>query len=232
MQIQIRKKNTNGSGIKKREAFFDATFHAAHSTLRANAGFTLVEVMVATAIFVVVMVMGIGAVLNTNASHKETQSLHTIIDNLNFVMEDMSRNLRLGESYHCQYLTGTITDPADCPLSAGVLSIAFEKQGGDTANAGDQVVYNIHIRNAQDVFLEKSTDSGATFYPITPDNPDTGSIKIDPIRSGFVVVGSNPTDHKQPLVIIRLAGTIDIHGATTPFNLETSVSQRAIDGGL
>jgi len=51
MQIQIRKKNTNGSGIKKRKAFFDATFHVARSMLPGNKGFTFVELIVVIAIF-------------------------------------------------------------------------------------------------------------------------------------------------------------------------------------
>ncbi len=191
--------------------------------------------MVSVAIFVIIMVMGVEAVLNTNLSHKETQNLRTIIDNLNFVMEDMSRNLRLGNSYHCQYsdLTHPIDQGQDCDTSGGnAFSIAFEKQGGNPADPADQVVYQINTSLTQ-LSVEKSTASGApnTFIPITPQESDN-SIKIDGSRSGFIVIGAEPTDKSQPLVIIRLAGTISIKGIATPFDLETSISQRAIDSGI
>jgi len=131
----------------------------------SKAGFTLIEVMVSVAIFVILMVMGIEAVLNANLSHQETQGLRTIIDNLNFVMEDMSRNIRLGNSYHCEWSVGAIDQPQDCDLSMGALSIAFEKYGGNPADPADQVVYRINSGNFS---IEKSIDSGATFIPITP----------------------------------------------------------------
>ncbi len=201
---------------------------------QSNKGFTLVEVMIATAIFVVIMVMGIGAVLAANSSHKETQSLHTIVDNLSFAMEDMSRNLRLGYSYHCQYesLPVPIEEPLDCALGEGALSLAFEKQGGDSENPLDQVVYRINSSDIKNVYIDKSTDSGNTFYPITPNILGDASMEIDPIHSGFVVLGADPEDKIQPMVAIRLKGSISIRGTVTPFNLETVVSQRAIDSGI
>ncbi len=195
-------------------------------------GFTLIEVMVSTAIFVVIMVMGIGAVLNANASHKETQGLRTIIDNLNFVMEDMARNLRLGTSYHCPFDPNSAQSLAletaqDCNYDS--LSIAFEKQDGLSGNGADQSIYRINtINGPSTAFVEKSTDGGLSFYPITPE-VSGASVKIDALRSGFFVIGTVTAQNRQPLVIIRLAGTISVRNVDTPFNLQTTVSERAIE---
>jgi hypothetical protein len=54
-------------------------------------------------------------------------------------------------------------------------------------------------------------------------------VKINPI-SGFSVFGAEPfPDKEQPLVKIRLVGTITYQNVITPFSLQTSVSQRASD---
>lgn len=65
-------------------------------------GFTLIEMMIAVALFTIVMVIGIGAVLNANLLHKKTQSVRAVIDNLGFVMEDIARNVRLGYDFTCE----------------------------------------------------------------------------------------------------------------------------------
>lgn len=126
-------------------------------------GFTLLEAMVAIAIFTIVMVIGISALLNVNNTNKKSQNLRTIMDNLNFTMEDMSRNFKLGSYYHCV----TPNDPTfamnqpndflvveqDCLTTGhtGTLIASLEPMLGipsdpgypgiGAANAQDQVVY-------------------------------------------------------------------------------------------
>jgi len=165
------------------------------------------------------------------------------MDNLNFVMEDMARNLRLGSNYHC-FVEDQPGDPAeenptDCDAQSypnGSLLLAFAGYL-DQPGIGDQIVYAIGINynfptSPQPYAIYKSTQGGVlgTFAPLTPDE-----VAIDPLRSGFTVVGSpnpvnGPDDGAEPRVIIRLAGTVK-SGANiqTPFNLQTSVSQRLLD---
>jgi len=66
---------------------------------KQNRGFTIIEMMIAIAIFLIVVTIGIGALLNTNLIHQKTQDMRSILDNLSFVMEDMSRNIRTGSEY-------------------------------------------------------------------------------------------------------------------------------------
>lgn len=183
-------------------------------------GFTLIEVMIAVALFTIIMTIGIGAVLNSNTNHKKTETVRAVMDNLSFVMEDMSRNLRLGSAYHCGDLTVNIEEPLDCQLAP---TIAFEGMTGVTGNASDQIVYGI----TSDGHAIKSTDSGATSKNLTP-----SEVSIDPLRSGFSVVGSSTYvsgDRTQPRVIIRLAGTVTYRDLSSDFDIQTTVSQRLID---
>jgi hypothetical protein len=119
----------------------------------------------------------------------------------------------------------------DCLYSGGGgLQLAFESQDGDASTADDQFVYAIFHSDPGDSSspfrLYKSTDSGQTYFPITP-----AEIEIDGGASGFAVEGASDinTDTIQPRVIIRISGKIVFKNIETPFNIETTVSQRLID---
>ncbi len=185
---------------------------------RGNGGYTLIETMIAVSLFLVIMMFGMGSLLGSSILHKKAQNMRAIMDNLSFIMEDISRNLRTGYIYHC-IDDGNLTNinPRDCAASLGA-GISFK------SSYGNQMVYAVF----PDGTLQKSTNGGiaGSFIILTP--PE---IKIDP-SSGFIVKGALPPpgDTNQPLVIIRLSGTITSeNNVVTPFSLETSVSQRLPD---
>jgi prepilin-type N-terminal cleavage/methylation domain-containing protein len=62
-------------------------------------GFTLIEIIVSVSIFVVVMLIAVGAVLNAVDANRKAQSLNVIINNLNLTFESMVRDLRTGKNY-------------------------------------------------------------------------------------------------------------------------------------
>ena len=212
----------------------------------AQRGFTLIEIMISIAIFTIVMTVGVSAVLNANAIHKVNQSQRALMDNLNFIVEDMSRNIRLGANYYCLDTGGSyevaVTQTADPVLGApahdctgtGASAIAFEPMEGVRADMNDQVVYAIASsiggptcddQNPCKIF--KSIDGGHSFANVTPTE-----VVIDPARSGFSVYGtltSADGDTTQPAVVIRLAGSIQYKTVVTPFDVETTVTERATD---
>ena len=98
----------------------------------SRSGFTLVEMIVAIAVFSVIMTISVGTLLAMVDANRKAQSLKSVIDNLNFAVENMSRNMRVGTLYHCETtgsVTGAISAPQDC-ASGGVL-FAFEGHDGD-----------------------------------------------------------------------------------------------------
>jgi prepilin-type N-terminal cleavage/methylation domain-containing protein len=185
-------------------------------------GFTLIEVMIAITLFILVMMIGTGAVLQANTVHKKTQAVRSVADNLNFVMEDMARNLRLGRNYHCfisgdPYVQPVPQAPRDCASSSSAISFI------PVAGANNDVVYRLDPAT-NFATIQKSKDGGASFTTLSP-----AEVVIDPARSGFTVIGSDPADQLEPRVIIRLAGTVNYKNLPTTFNLETTVSQRLLD---
>jgi prepilin-type N-terminal cleavage/methylation domain-containing protein len=69
--------------------------------LRISSAFTLVEMIVSIAIFSIVAVVALGALTKVVASNRKAQSLQSSITNLNFMMDSISRELRLGTYYTC-----------------------------------------------------------------------------------------------------------------------------------
>jgi prepilin-type N-terminal cleavage/methylation domain-containing protein len=69
-------------------------------------GFTLVEMIISLAIFTVVAVVAIGALLKITDANRKSITLKTTINNLNFALESMSREMRVGSDYSCNGCNG------------------------------------------------------------------------------------------------------------------------------
>jgi prepilin-type N-terminal cleavage/methylation domain-containing protein len=209
------------------------------SKIENQKGFTLVEVMIAVGLFVVVMVYGIGSVLSTNTAHKKSQSQRAINDNLSFVIEDMSRNIRLGSNYRCPIglgsinptgyeFTANITDATaqDCEFGDESLTLSFDPMNAnfdDPADTTDQMGYVINGNAIYKASASTYDGSAHTFIRITP--PE---VIIDQFKSGFTVIGTETTG-TQPRVIVRLSGTVNYKNIVTPFDIQTTLSQRLLE---
>ncbi|MBI3888491.1 hypothetical protein HY311_01725 [Candidatus Nomurabacteria bacterium] len=185
--------------------------------IKKESGYTILETMIAISLFIVIVMAGMGALLNANLLSKKSQSMRSIMDNLSYVVEDMGRNLRTGYAYHC-IADGnlTLTTPLSCASGGG---ISFK------SSLGGQWVYYIGTYAGKPGIF-KSVDGGVTFVQMNPDEVTLSAV------SGFSVLGAEPPagDTQQPFVTIKLVGTITLNATTTTtFSLQTSVSQRVID---
>jgi prepilin-type N-terminal cleavage/methylation domain-containing protein len=195
---------------------------------RRSAGFTIIEVMIAMAIFTVIVTIGIGSVLNAISQHHITADTRTVMDSMNFVMEDMARNIRLGTNVHC--VTGAIDEgvfetpgdpaspiiPQSCP--GGSSQIVF------TDLAGRHLLYLLGYPGTPFEKKIAKSSNDAPLQSITP--PE---VVMDFTHSGFTVRGAEADDHGQTSVIIRLAGTITYKDYTSKFAIQTTVSLRSLD---
>jgi len=196
--------------------------------IKKESGYTIIETMIAVSLFIIIIMLGMGALLNANLLHNKSKNMRSIMDNLSFIMEDMSKNLRTGYNYHCTTnddINDSFTNLSTPQGGENCGGIAFEYQYGDPDNDSDQWVYKIESQNGGKTFyIRKSVDSGITWVRLTPDEID-----IDPISS-FSILGAEPLpDSDQPFVTIKLKGSIFYKDIESPFSLQTSVSQRMID---
>ena len=172
-------------------------------------GFTLIEMLIAISIFLILLVFGMSALMNAFTVNKRSQAMRSIMDNLSFVMDQMSNDLRTGSDYNCGSLNGgsCYNSPQNSiyfKSSSGLVWAYKIKSGGIYKNTNADVTNSVY-----DILLTDST------------------ININS-NNGFEVYGQNIDPPEQPFVVVRLKGLISYRNTTTSFLLQTSVSQRNI----
>jgi prepilin-type N-terminal cleavage/methylation domain-containing protein len=194
-------------------------------------GFTLVEMVVSLGIFAVVAVVAVGALLKITDANKKSQSMKTAINNLNFALESMSREMRVGTDYHCNYPSAGI--PSTLPdgsggCESGIMGpesdwyVAFNSTKRDLA--GDCNLIYAYLYDSASLTLRKAQQKECN-DPL--DVEDSFGELISPdvkIANAFIRVSSGGV---QPKAFFWFKGHVgDRVRDTTEFELQTSVSQR------
>lgn len=185
-------------------------------------GFTLIELMVATSLFVIIMLSALGSLFMLLDEAKNSRALRFAMDNVNFAMESMTRSIRMGTNYYCvdegQTMPTNLIDFQDCSGEGGTL-LAFVSQPDDNGDS-ERVGYRLgtlEINGVSRGTLEKCVDSNC--IPIVSSDVDVETLK-------FFVTGSDPQDTIQPSVYLMMKGTIKVKGKPVSFAVQTMASQR------
>jgi len=172
-----------------------------------KSGFTLIEMLVAISVFSIIMTIVLGAILSLDYVQKRTASIRAVQDNLSYALGIMSREIRTGRNYLVYN-------------DSGYDGIEFENaQGGTviyafTNDIGSPDVY----RNR--VLRDDQGNAPAVWIPVTDEKVTIDYLNFD-IRDSF------PND--QPLVIIKLGGSMGSGKTASDLELQTTVSQRIPD---
>lgn len=203
-------KNTN----KKQNL---ASEHVRTLVSSSRAGFTLLEMLVAVGLFAIVMLVAVGSLVSIIGANRRAQAQQDVVNNLAFALENMTRNIRTGTTYHCGEGGVPIDVARACPNpEEGDTYLAFEGQNGNENNDEDQIVFRF---NDQDGVIERSLDSGDEYAPLT-----SPAVTVERLR--FYVDG---IPDGQPQVRIITGGFItDERGNQSRFDIDTLVSQRAL----
>ena len=198
-------------------------------------GFTLIELMIATALFVIVAMIALSAILSANVNYKKTEDMRTVTDNLSFTMDDISRNVKLGYNYSCNP-SGNNYQRADCEykpdLSAGdtgynpstsVGFMPYTVPNIDISAANVPAVMQGYILCPESGVTLSNGDNAGSMYKIM-DNLDRAGCNSQDIikltddrvhinfeKSGFFVANTATVadgDLQQPYVTIVLVGEI------------------------
>jgi prepilin-type N-terminal cleavage/methylation domain-containing protein len=167
-------------------------------------GFTLIEMLVSVGLFSIVLLVVMGSILTIVDVNRKSQSLTVVMNDLNFVLEAMTRTIKTGE-----------LDSLD---SRSYNPIGIVDQDG---------------RIVQYAF-EETDNKGRIERTITiPGNPpgDTISLtssQMDIDKAEFTVF--NDPNNLQPRVLVLLKGTVEVGPKiSSDFMIQTTVSQRNLD---
>jgi prepilin-type N-terminal cleavage/methylation domain-containing protein len=184
-------------------------------------GFTLIEVMVSTAIFSVVMIIALGALLAMSESDRKAQTLKSVINNLNFSVDAMSRAIRTGDGYACA-VSGNCNSLNPSSKFSFVDSNNKNVSYCLSSDSTSCLSPSTHVCSGSTCSILRSYDGGP-FLPLTSKEVNISNLE-------FFLVGALRTDTLQPRVTILLSGTVKVSASQkSDFNLQTSVTQRIYD---
>lgn len=191
--------------------------------IKFSRGFTLVELMVATSIFISIMLMAMGSLVVSNDTSKRAEQLRVSMDNVNFAMETMTRSIRMGNTYSCGNDVIQLPIVATDCISGGNY-LAFNPADNMKIDGKDVIVYQLKQDNSNNNSSLQRCSSDNTSSCVNITSPD---VDIDTLK--FFVNGSSGTDGKQPSVYIIMRGSVTIKGEKTSFALQTLASQRSTE---
>ena len=174
-------------------------------------GFTLIELMVATSIFSMVMLASLGALFTLLGASKNSRATHTAMDNVNFALESMTRSIRMGSKYYCTKVGDTpptnFVNGNNC--SGGGTAISFFPQG-EKKTPTTYMLVNGTIKK----YIGEE-DNGVQVI--------SDAVNVEDLR--FYVTGAEEP-YKQPSVFIRLKGVVRVKEKRIPFLIQTFINQR------
>lgn len=195
---------------------------------KKNTGFTLVELMVAIAIFSIVMVVATSALMNVIDANNKARAIKVAINNVSLALEGLSKDMRMGTEYNCSN-NGGVSYSVDC--SAGGNTIRYRSIRADIGSDGlyKYAVYKYdQANNLLKLCIEKDSIScggDTNFQALT-------SSEVKKLDVVFYVLGvanslSEPPNRTMPRMIVTIKGTAGTKSKLeTTFELQTSISQR------
>jgi prepilin-type N-terminal cleavage/methylation domain-containing protein len=220
--------------------------HKKHPSYIAQAGFTIIEMIVALAVFSVVVTISIGALLTLIATNQQLQIEQSVMTNLSFALDSMTREIRTGTHYFCETannLTGNhrrgidnifdnntdldaeLSDMArDCESGRDnrkYQGIAFNEGGGSITGIGGRILYYFDEDNKK-IFRRVGAEEAQSIV--------SSGIAIK--NAEFYVSGSEPLEDgetTQAAVTIFIEAVDPSDPTGKPYRVQTTVTQHTLD---
>lgn len=171
---------------------------ATNLSQRSSKAFSLVETLVAVALFSIIAVSMVGTITTLIAESRKVRTQKVAMDNLNAALESIAREIRNG------------TDPV---ITNGNTRIQFEPErgDGDSATKSDQIVYT---RSGTQIM--RSLDGGSTWEGLTDPALTVSSLYFEQ---------KNTAAGAQPAVLITVVGQVGADAKTSSsFSLQTTTA--------
>ncbi|HEY1037719.1 MAG TPA: type II secretion system protein [Candidatus Paceibacterota bacterium] len=207
---------------------------------RGEGGFTLVEMLVSVAIFTVFMLVAVSVVLSIIGGNRKAQAVNAVVNNLNFAIDSMVRDMKTGYFYKCEGDYTSVEDgdfmdypesdacgdPSEAKTRVAFISVLGEQPSAVEYSYEQDPVTGIgSIRKTSSLRGADGGISDAVSVTLTPPDVDITSVR-------FYVNAPAPGGETQPSVFMLISGTARLGGGESDFMLQTFVSQRILNLGV
>ena len=201
--------------------------------------------IVSLALFSVVVTISVGALLVLIASNQQFQNEQSVMTNLSFALDSMTREIRTGSNYFCDSRNNAASGPldtrifengrtllpdevADCPdgrtspANARYHGIAFVEGGQSITGAADTKIVFYYDAEEQNLFRRVSGESAQSIV-------SSGVVITD---AEFFVTSTTELDAGdawQPIVTIYIEAQDVADPTGKIYKMQTTVTQRTLD---
>ncbi len=197
-------------------------------------GFTLVELMVSVALFSIVVTVSMGTLITMIDANNKAQALYSVMTNISFAVDSMTRNIRTGNAYFCTNdesqisTTGMFSDYSahqrDCTSASGGRILLFTREA-DGKRAGYR--YNQTDKSIEQ-FVKLNPDGSQVWLRITAADVIINKLEFNAYDTANTSAGAN--NFKQARVAIYIEGSVaGQRSSGAAFMIQTSVPQQIID---
>lgn len=208
-----------------------------------KAGFSLIEMIVSLGIFSVIVTTAVGALLVLISTNQKLQGEQSVMTNLSFALDSMTREIRTGYNYYCDssYSAGATggpenffsndnsqeellgTDTRDCasiPQGRRVYGLSFFEGGNSVVGATNHRI--LYYYDEGDLTIKRRVGDN--------DAQSIISSGLEITDAEFTVTGTSPQssgDNLQPTVTVSIEAR-EV-GEDKVYRLQTTVTQRTLD---
>lgn len=203
-------------------------------------GFTLIEMIVSLGVFSMVVTTAVGAVLVLISTNQRLQGEHSVMTNLAFALDTMTREIRTGYKYYCAaqgveniFVAGTThestigTQTKDCPNGRTTgptkQGVSFYEGGDSLTGGGANRILYYYDTVAKTIM--RRVGNGI------PQSIISSGLFINDAQ--FYVSGSSElsatSDSVQPTVTIYIEAQEKNDPTGKIYYLQTTVTQRSLD---
>ncbi|MEY4747214.1 MAG: hypothetical protein RLZZ416_263 [Candidatus Parcubacteria bacterium] len=185
-----------------------------------SSGFTLVEMIVAIALFAVVILVCVSTLLALVNANRKAHALQSVMNNLNITLDGLVRSIRMGSNYDASINCNNHSSEYATDCSHGSATLSFRPYCLSGSCGSQKWTYSFNSSTHQ---IEKSENNQTAVAITAPE------VTIDDMQ--FYVVGTQKTDTVQPKVVIVIRGSAGAAGssAVTTFHIEATAVQRVLD---
>ncbi len=188
-------------------------------------GFTLIELMVSLGLFIVVIMAAVSSLYSVNSAARKVEAMRSVLDNLNFAIESMSRTIRTGTNVVCGGTTNG-SGSNNCTFEDAFSSPGDRLSVESTLGIQGLVEYRWVINTTTNTGEIQKWSDGDWVSLTAPG--------IDIQRLSFYVSGADneltgADDLTQPSVVMLVQGVASAGENTAPFAIQTLVSVRSAE---